>query len=112
MTLPIAVEDRGPVTVVAVGGELDLSSAPELLQALTRLVDAGRRDLVVDLSGVRFCDSSGLSVLVRVKNRLDGLGGDVTLAGAHPIVQRVLEVSGLVEVSGTYPSVEAALTRN
>ncbi len=85
MTLPIAVEDRGPVTVVAVGGELDLSSAPELLQALTRLVDAGRRDLVVDLSGVRFCDSSGLSVLVRVKNRLDGLGGDVTLAGAHPI---------------------------
>jgi anti-sigma B factor antagonist len=108
MTLAISVDDRRPPTVLAVGGDLDLNTAPELLQALIRLVDAGERAVVVDLAGVEFCDSSGLSVLVRVRNRLTGLGGSLALAGPTPIVQRVLEVSGLDEIFGTYPSVEAA----
>jgi len=108
MTLAISVDDRRPPAVLAVGGDLDLNTAPELLQALTRLVDAGERVVVVDLAGVEFCDSSGLSVLVRVRNRLAGLGGSLALAAPTPIVQRVLEVSGLDEIFGTYPSVEAA----
>ncbi len=108
MTLAIAVDDRPPDTVVSVGGELDLTTAPELLQALTRLVDDGYHHLIVDLTGLDFCDSSGLSVLVRVKNRLDEVGGDVTLAGATPIVERVLEVSGLAEVFGSHRSVAEA----
>jgi anti-anti-sigma factor len=108
MTLAIAIEDEPTATVVAVGGELDLNTAPELLHALTRLVDEGRRTLIVDLAEVGFCDSSGLSVLVRARNRLDQLGGVMVLACATPIVARVLEVSGLVEVFGTYPTVAAA----
>jgi anti-sigma B factor antagonist len=109
-TLAIAVDDRSPATVVSVAGELDLAVAPELLQALTMLVDQGRRRLILDLTRLEFCDSSGLSVLVRVKNQLDGLGGGVTLAGPTAVVERVLEVSGLAEVFGTYPSVAAALS--
>jgi anti-sigma B factor antagonist len=108
MSLDIAVDDRPAATVVAIGGELDLNTAPELLQALTRLVDDGRRHLIVDLSRLTFCDSSGLSVLVRVRNRLDGRAGDVRLASPRPIVSRVLDVSGLAEVFGTYPSVREA----
>jgi anti-anti-sigma factor len=108
-TLAIVVDDRPPTTVVSVGGELDLTTAPELLQALTALVDDRRHQLIVELSRLNFCDSSGLSVLVRVKNRLDELGGDVTLAGPTPIVERVLEVSGLAEVFGTYRTVDEAL---
>ncbi len=108
MSLDIAVDDRPAATVVAIGGELDLNTAPELLQALTRLVDDGRRHLIVDLSRLTFCDSSGLSVLVRVRNRLDGRAGDVRLASPRPIVSRVLDVSGLAEVFGTYPSVPEA----
>ncbi|OLB64745.1 MAG: hypothetical protein AUI10_09795 [Actinobacteria bacterium 13_2_20CM_2_72_6] len=108
MTLAITVDDRQAPTVLSVGGDIDLNTAPELLQALTALVDDGRRALVVDLTGVGFCDSSGLSVLVRVRNRVTELGGTVMLAAATPIVQRVLEVSGLDEIFGRYPSVEAA----
>jgi anti-sigma B factor antagonist len=108
MTLAITVDDRRPPAVVSVGGDLDLNTAPELLQALTRLMDDGQRALVLDLTGVGFCDSSGLSVLVRVRNRVTELGGRLTLAAATPIVQRVLEVSGLTEIFGTYPTVEAA----
>jgi anti-sigma B factor antagonist len=106
--LAISVADRPPAAVVTVAGELDLTTAPELLQALNGLVDDGWRYLVVDLARLEFCDSSGLSVLVRVKNRLDEVGGEVTLAAPTPIVQRVLEVSGLAEVFGTYGSVDEA----
>ena len=107
-TLAISVENRPPAAIVSVVGELDLTTAPELHQALTGLVDDGWRYLIVDLARLEFCDSSGLSVLVRVKNRLDEVGGEVTLAAPTPIVQRVLEVSGLAEVFGTYPSVDEA----
>ena len=108
-TLAISVDERAPAPVVSVAGELDLTTAPELLQALTSLVDDGRRYLVVDLARLEFCDSSGLSVLVRVKNRLDEVGGEVALATPTPIVERVLEVSGLAEVFGTYRSVDEAV---
>jgi anti-anti-sigma factor len=108
MALDIDVEHDHQSTVVAVRGELDLTTAPELLRALSVAIDSGRRVLVVDLSGVDFCDSSGLSALVRTRNRLDAVGGAVGLVGATPIVQRVLDISGLTEVLGGYPSVEAA----
>jgi anti-sigma B factor antagonist len=106
--LAITVDDRRSPTVLSVGGDLDLNSAPELLRALTGLVDDGNRSLVVDMAGVDFCDSSGLSVLVRIRNRLIDLGGTLALAAPTPIVQRVLEVSGLDEIFGRYPTVEAA----
>jgi anti-anti-sigma factor len=108
MALDIDVHHDERSTVVAVRGELDLTTAPELLHALSVAIDSGRPVLVVDLSGVAFCDSSGLSALVRTRNRLDEIGGVVGLVGATPIVQRVLDISGLTEVLGAYPSVEAA----
>ena len=108
MTLALTVDDRQPPTVLSVGGDLDLNTAPELLQALTRLVDEGQRVLVVDMAGVEFCDSSGLSVLVRVRNRVTALGGGLALAAPTRVVQRVLEVSGLDEIFGRYPSVGTA----
>jgi anti-sigma B factor antagonist len=110
MALNIRVRDAESPAVLTVGGDVDLNTAPELLEALNGLVDAGRRALVVDLADVEFCDSSGLSVLVRVRNRLAELGGDLALARATPIVERVLEVTGLAEVFGTYRSVEDART--
>jgi anti-sigma B factor antagonist len=108
MTLRIAVTGQPELTVLAVGGELDLNTAPDLYQALTALVDEGCVHLVVDLSEVDFCDSSGLAVLIRIRNRLDGLAGELMLAAPTPIVNRVLEVSGLTDVFGVYPSVAAA----
>ena len=56
-------------------GELDISTAPDLQDALAELTDAPRR-VVVDLSDLEFCDSTGLSVFVRAKNSTDDAGGD------------------------------------
>lgn len=81
----------------------------QLQDQITDLLDKGRNRLVFDLAEVSFCDSTGLSVFVRAKNSCDEAGGVVRLAAPQRGVLRILEVSGLVEVLQTYPTVEQAV---
>lgn len=108
MSLTVRAEQRGEFVVVAVAGELDMATAPQLQQHVTELVDAGQTRLVFDLSEVSFCDSTGLSVFVRARNRCESAGGQVKLAAPQRAVLRILEVSGLVEVLHTFPTVDEA----
>ncbi|GLH94990.1 STAS domain-containing protein [Phytohabitans aurantiacus] len=108
MSLTVNTEQRGDVVVVAVGGELDMATAPQLQDQITDLLDKGRNRLVFDLSELSFCDSTGLSVFVRAKNSCDEAGGEVRIAAPQRGVLRILEVSGLVEVLNTYPTVAEA----
>lgn len=110
MSFTVSAEPDGDVAVVAVAGELDMATAPALQQAVTRLVDAGQTRLVFDLANVSFCDSTGLSVFIRAQNRSVAAGGEVRLAAPQRAVQRVLEVSGLVGVLRTHPTVAEAVT--
>jgi anti-sigma B factor antagonist len=110
MSLTVSTEHHGPVSVVSVVGELDMATAPQLQQQVTELVEADRVRLVFELSGVSFCDSTGLSVFVRAKNNCDAAGGVVRLAAPQRTVQRILEVSGLVEVLHTHPTVDEAIS--
>ncbi len=109
MSLTVQTEQHGDLIVVSVAGELDLATAPQLADQLTDLLDKGRNRLVFDLSGLSFCDSTGLSVFVRARNSCDETGGLVRLAAPQRAVRRILEVSGLVEVLPTYASVADAV---
>jgi anti-sigma B factor antagonist len=109
MSLTISSEARDSVTLISVQGELDLATAPELSELTTRLLEQGDSRLVYDLSGLTFCDSTGLTVFVRAKNRIDELGGRLSLAAPSAIVHRVLDVSGLLQVLDTRPSVADAV---
>jgi len=100
----------GAWNVLSVAGELDMATAPQLQDQISDLLEKGRTRLVFDLAEVSFCDSTGLSVFVRAKNSTDDAGGTVRLAAPQRGVLRILEVSGLVEVLGTYPSVDEAIT--
>jgi anti-sigma B factor antagonist len=110
MSLTVYTEQRGDVVVVAVAGELDMATAPQLQDEITDVLDRGNSRLVFDLAGLTFCDSTGLSVFVRAKNSCDEVGGVVRLAAPQRGVLRILEVSGLVEVLQTHPSVDQAIT--
>ncbi len=109
MSLTISTEAKDSVTLISVRGELDLATAPELSDLTTRLLEQGDARLVYDLSGLTFCDSTGLTVFVRAKNRVDELGGRLSLAAPSPIVHRVLDVSGLLQVLDTRSTVEDAV---
>ena len=80
---------------VRVRGELDLSTSPQLDEALRREIDAGNR-VVVDLSEVAFIDSTGLNTLVAALRACDEKGGVLMVSPALPSqVRRVLEITGL-----------------
>jgi anti-anti-sigma factor len=109
MSLTVGTAQRGDIVVVSVGGELDMATAPQLQDQITDLLDRGLSRLVFDLTDLSFCDSTGLSVFVRAKNSTDEAGGVVRLAAPQRGVRRILEVSGLVEVLHTYPTVDEAV---
>ena len=88
--------DVDGVHVVAVQGELDLSTAPELEQALAPL--GSGHSVVIDLAECEFIDSTGIALIVRTWQRIDGEDGKQSrfaICGANDQVRRVLEISGL-----------------
>lgn len=86
------VVSTGDVEVVALRGELDVANAERLQRAL---LDTGSRTVVVDLAGLTFIDSSGLTALVHARNEITGSGRAFELRGASGSVQRVFEITGL-----------------
>ncbi|MEU5906952.1 STAS domain-containing protein [Micromonospora sp. NPDC047527] len=99
MTFSVSYAGRdGGSVCLRLAGELDMSTAPELTAAIDRLTAAGERRMVLDLSDLTFCDSTGMAVFVRGDNRAAADGGWLRLTGAVGRVDRVLRVTGLAEV--------------
>jgi anti-sigma B factor antagonist len=100
--------------VVAAEGELDLATAPVLLEEALRLISRGHDRLVIDLSAVSFLDSSGINALVRIMRSARTSGGTVAIAAPPRPVAKVFELSGLDQVLpilGTVSAAVAALDR-
>jgi anti-sigma B factor antagonist len=97
LQVDIEPEGAGPAgwTVVRVGGELDIATGPRLREQLLAVMGERGPQVVLDLSGVAFLDSTGLGVLVGVLKRARTLGGDLRLAGAQASVRRVFEITAL-----------------
>jgi anti-sigma B factor antagonist len=94
--------------VLAVEGELDLSSAPKLKWALADVLGAGCDRLVVDLSRVSFIDSTALGVLVGAHRSLSA-GGRMSIACSHPDVLNIFELTGLDATFELFPTLDDAL---
>jgi anti-sigma B factor antagonist len=95
-------------SVVALEGELDLGRAPSLKWALVDSVDAGYKQLVVDLTRVRFMDSTALSVLVGVNRSLDE-GARLAIVCVNANVLKIFELSGMDGAFAIFPTLDQAL---
>lgn len=105
--LKVSSASQGGHAVVAVYGEVDLYTAPNLQTELAALVRDGVSRVVVDLSGVEFCDSTGMNVLLSAMKRLREQGGSLELAAPRPAVRRILQVTGLDTVFSVHDAVPA-----
>ena len=97
-TVPFSAEllnGEGP-SVVKLLGELDLSTAPQLETCLEGL-GADGASVQLDLSGLTFCDSSGISAMVTAAKRVRKSGGQLSIASPQPAVRSVLEITGLLD---------------
>jgi len=81
--------------VVAIRGDLDLTTAPELRDVLARAIESGRTKLVVDLTETTYLDSSGLTALVTTHKRLRAHEGAMAVVATDPSIQRTFEITGL-----------------
>jgi anti-sigma B factor antagonist len=93
----VEVRRNGAAAVVAVSGELDLASGPELEAQLDQLTGPDVQLVVIDLRGLDFMDSTGLSILVRAHQRLAGEGSEMGLVKGSQQVQRLLDLTGVAE---------------
>lgn len=90
--------------VVTVEGELDVATAPRLRTGVAALALAPGGLLVVDLAGVTFCDSSGISALIAARNVAEAAGAGVALAAVPARLSRTFGLIGLADFFPTYPS--------
>lgn len=82
------------VNILEIKGRLDAASVPGLREAQTRLLEAGERHFVVDLSQATFMDSAGMSALVSLLKRARQAGGDVILVKPEdPEAHRILSLT-------------------
>ena len=95
--------------VVAVGGEIDLFTAPELKAALGEALESGRTRIVVDLTETTFLDSSALGVLIGAVKRLRTRDGRLTLVNVDPNIAKTFEITGLDQIFTIRPTREEAV---
>jgi anti-sigma B factor antagonist len=81
--------------VLAVSGEIDLATAPMLATELEAVAPSSGAVVHLDFADVSFLDSTGISVLVDFRSRIEQAGASLVLHRAGSTVQRVLEISGL-----------------
>lgn len=99
----------GTLAVIALSGEFDITTAPAVRARALDLITDGHPDLVADLSGVTFCDSSGLGALVGIWRCAKGADGTLILAAIPDRLSRLLSVTGMDTFLPAYPSADAAL---
>jgi anti-anti-sigma factor len=107
-------EQQDGVFVIAVEGELDMNTATDLERELEGPVAAAKTPLLIDLSRCEFIDSTGIALIVRSWQTLDGDGqghGQFALCGVGNQVKRVLDITGLEQTIPMHASREQALER-
>ena len=106
------IEERqiGDVTVLDLDGEVRIGdSCIALRSTIRRVVEEGKKPVVLDLSDVRYIDSSGIMELVASYTTVSRAGGKVKLSGLTEKVQDLLTITKLLTVFDTYETVEDAV---
>ncbi|MEV0351389.1 STAS domain-containing protein [Nonomuraea sp. NPDC050680] len=98
MELKVSTRSHAGHALVAITGEIDLYTAPHLQAEFARLLQEGPSRVVIDMSGVDFCDSTGMNVLLSALKRVKEQGGALDVAAPRPAVRKILQVTGLDSV--------------
>ncbi|WP_043180995.1 STAS domain-containing protein [Streptomyces sp. NRRL F-5123] len=107
LTVSAGLHPAGPV-LITVAGELDFSNSADLRDVI-RDTDFTPQGTVIDLTGVQYCDSTGITVLVTASQQAEKAGSPLALAGLGDSLRRVFAIAGLYEVFSCHPTVDEAV---
>ena len=109
MDLSLQTREVDSRTIVAVGGEIDVYTAPKLRDKITELVADGVYDIVIDMEEVEFLDSTGLGVLVGGLKKGRAHDGTMELICSQDRLLKIFRLTGLAKVFTIHDSESAAL---
>jgi anti-sigma B factor antagonist len=108
----LSEEDLDETTaVIRVAGEIHATTAPEFSERLNSVIANGKTRVALDLTGVEFIDSTGLSVLLNGLRRVTRARGTMVIACANPTVLRLFEITKLDSTFEILPSCDEAIDR-
>jgi anti-sigma B factor antagonist len=107
--LTLATSEVEGATIIAVGGEIDVYTAPKLRDKITELVNGGHHTLVIDLEKVEFLDSTGLGVLVGGLKKVRAHDGSLELICTQDRLLKIFRITGLAKVFVIHDSADGAL---
>ena len=97
-----------PTDQILVGERLDAQSAKRFARSMTRLVESGSRDCIIDLSKTEAVDSSGFGSLIAAVRKIGDIGGVVAIVCSNTTVRRLFEVAGLTRFVPVFSRIEDA----
>ena len=109
MDLSLQTREVDSRTIVSVGGEIDVYTAPKLREHLIDLVSAGSYHLIIDMESVDFLDSTGLGVLVGGLKKVRAHDGSMELICSQDRLLKIFRITGLAKVFVIHDTAEAAL---
>ncbi|MFN3168516.1 MAG: STAS domain-containing protein [Phycisphaeraceae bacterium] len=107
--MKLSYEDKGPVTVLAIKGDLSVEETDRFQRETLQRMEEDVRDFVLDLASLDFIDSSGLETLLWLQDKCQELLGQVRLAACPEHISKVLEVTRLAGRFDCHPDVPAAV---
>jgi anti-sigma B factor antagonist len=107
--MQIEITDRGAATVIAISGEIDMSSSPRLRVQLLEFVGKKAPRLFIDFSGVSYIDSSGIATFVEGLKGMKCYGGRLTFVGIPPKIAEIFSFAKLDRVFEMHGSIDDAL---
>ncbi len=95
--------------VIAVAGEVDIFTAPDLKRTIALAIEDGAHRLVIDLTQTRFLDSTALGVLIGAVKRLRPLDGRMAIVNTEPSTAKTFQITGLDRIFTIVPTRDEAL---
>jgi anti-sigma B factor antagonist len=108
--LTLSTREVDGTTIVAVGGEIDVYTAPKLRDKITELVGDGIYTIVIDMEAVEFLDSTGLGVLVGGLKKVRAHDGSLELICTQDRLLKIFRITGLAKVFVIHESADGALS--
>lgn len=100
---------RNDVPVLDVIGEIDIYTTPQFKEAVSAAIEEGKPGIVINMTKVTYMDSSGFGTLLSATKRLRPVDGALYLAGCNDAITRMLQITRLNTIFGTYASEDEAV---
>ncbi len=103
------IQEMNGVPVITLEGEIDLSTSAKFKETVYEIIESGRKDIVIDLNGLEFMDSTGLGVVVAALKKTRMEGGSIKIVCSKRNIMKVFTVTGLDKVFSIYDNLQRCL---